>query len=162
MKRLIPGILIVAAISASSGSVHAESTVYLCIDEHGSKEYKNTGDTKGCKKVNLPALTVTAPVRPAESANKPQSATPSDFPKVDGGTQKARDNERRQILQDELKSEQQKLAGLEKEYNNGAPERLGNERNYAKYQDRVASMKDDLARAKKNIDALNRELSNLK
>ena len=161
MKRLIPGMLIIAAFSASIGSVHAESDVYVCIDEHGNKEYKNTGDIKGCKKVNLPALTVTAPVRP-ESANKPQPATPSDFPKVDGGTQKARDNDRRQILQDELNSEQKKLANLEKEYNNGAPERQGNERNYAKYQDRVASMKEDLTRTQQNIDALNRELSNLK
>ena len=119
MKRLIPGILIVAAFSASVGSARADSNVYLCIDEHGTKEYKNTGDTKGCKKVNLPALTVAAPVRSGnESANKPQPATPSDFPQVDGGTQKARDNDRRQILEDELKSEQRKLSDLEKDYHN--------------------------------------------
>ena len=167
MKHLIPGILIVAAISAISGAAQAQSNIYLCVDGNGTKEYKNTGDTKGCKKVSLPPLTVAAPVLPSAAsgsgtAAKPQPATPPNFPKIDGGTQKARDNDRRQILQDELRSEQQKLASQEKEYNNGVPERQGNERNYAKYQDRVGLMKDELARTQKNIEALNRELSNLK
>ncbi|MGV3741728.1 MAG: DUF4124 domain-containing protein, partial [Burkholderiaceae bacterium] len=48
------------------------------------------------------------------------------------------------------------------EYNNGEPERQGNERNYAKYQERVASMKEDLNRTEKNIEALKREIGNLK
>ncbi|QRX83518.1 DUF4124 domain-containing protein [Glaciimonas sp. PAMC28666] len=166
MKHLIPGFLIVAAMSAISAPALAQSNIFLCVDAQGTKEYKNTGDTKGCKKVDLPPLTVSAAPRSTSAgsgaANRPQPATPSDFPKVDGGTQKTRDNDRRQILQDELKTEQQKLNDLEKVYNNGVPERQGNERNYAKYQDRVASMKDDLTRSQKNIEALNRELSNLK
>ena len=61
-----------------------------------------------------------------------------------------------------MKSEEQKLANLKKEYNNGEPERQGDERNYAKYQERVASMKDDIARTEKNIEALKREIGNLK
>ncbi|MEB0011179.1 DUF4124 domain-containing protein [Glaciimonas sp. Gout2] len=165
MKHLIPGILIVAAMSAIGGAAMAQSNIYLCVDAQGTREYKNTGDTKGCKKVDLPPLSVASSPRPAvgsNAANKSSPVTPPDFPKVDGGTQKTRDNDRRQILQDELKTEQQKLADIEKVYNNGVPERQGNERNYAKYQDRVASMKDDLARTQKNIEALNRELSNLK
>lgn len=165
MKHLIPGFLIVAVISAISAPALAQSNIYLCVDAQGTKEYKNTGDTKGCKKVDLPPLTMSAAPRPTtglSSVTKPQPVTPPDFPKVDGGTQKTRDNDRRQILQEELKTEQQKMADLEKVYNNGVPERQGNERNYAKYQDRVASMKDDLTRSQKNIEALNRELSNLK
>ncbi|MFC5472578.1 DUF4124 domain-containing protein [Paraherbaspirillum soli] len=158
-----------AVASITSGYVYAQSEVYLCTDQNGVKEYKNTGDTKGCKKVNLPPLTVTSSnpssgggsSKPA-AASKPAPATPSDFPKVDNGTQKTRDNDRRQILKDELEAEQKKLADLQKDYNEGAPERQGNERNYAKYQERVAGMKGDIDRANKNIDALKRELSNLK
>ena len=41
-------------------------------------------------------------------------------------------------------------------------ERQGNERNYAKYQERVAQMKDDLGRAEKNVEALKREIANIK
>jgi predicted nucleic acid-binding Zn-ribbon protein len=61
-----------------------------------------------------------------------------------------------------MKAEERKLAALKQEYNNGEPERRGDERNYAKYQERVASMKDDVARTEKNIEALKREMSNLK
>lgn len=164
MKRLFPGFLLLVAVSMTVGTARAQSEVYLCVDQNGVKEYKNTGDTKGCKKVNLPPLTVTSSSKPAgaAAAAKPSAATPPDFPKVDNGTQKTRDNDRRQILQDELRNEQKRLTDLKKDYNDGVPERQGNERNYARYLDRVASMKEDISRSEKNIDALNRELSNLK
>ncbi|MBI3283407.1 MAG: DUF4124 domain-containing protein [Burkholderiales bacterium] len=147
------------------GVAHAESDVYLCVDEHGKKEYKNTGATKGCKKVELIGITVVpAPVLPSSAKKAPGKAasSPADFPKVDEGTQKARDSDRKQILQEELKSEEQKLAELKKEYNNGEPERRGDERNYAKYQERTIMMKDDISRTEKNIEALRREIGNLK
>jgi hypothetical protein len=168
MLRFSRGFLLLTTASLIGGmfsvTVHAESEVFLCVDQNGVKEYKNTGDTKGCKRVSLPPLTVTSSSKPIREggAAKPAASTPTDFPKVDNGTQKARDNDRRQILQDELRNEQQRLADLKKDYNDGTPERQGNEKNYAKYQDRVASMKEDISRSEKNIDALNRELSNLK
>lgn len=144
---------------------YAQSEVYLCVDERGNKEYKNTGGTKGCKRVDLPGITTVpaAKQRPVVAQTAAKSASsPADFPKVDGGTQKARDNDRRQILLDELKNEEQKLSVLQKEFNNGEPERRGEERNFAKYQDRVNLMKEDLARTEKNVEALKREISNLK
>ncbi|MDB5909509.1 MAG: hypothetical protein JWP34_3623, partial [Massilia sp.] len=90
------------------------------------------------------------------------AAAPSDFPKVDNAQQRARDDDRREILNDELRSEERKLAELRREFNNGEPERQGNERNYVKYQERVAQMKDDIGRAEKNIDALKREIANIR
>jgi len=163
MKRQIPVLLLLAA---ASGLVLAQNEVYLCVDESGKKEYKNTGITKGCKKVELPGITM-IPAPPKKTvaqtvAAKPAANTPADFPRVDSGTQKARDNDRRQILLDEMKNEEQKLANLRKDFNNGEPERRGDERNYAKYQERVAAMKEDIERAEKNIEALKREIGNLK
>lgn len=162
MKQQLSLVLLLAA---ASGYVHAQSDVYLCVDENGKKEYKNTGATKGCKKIDLPSLTmVPAPAKRAgtqTAAAKPASS-PSDFPKVDSGTQKVRDSDRRQILLDEMKLEEQKLANLKKDFNNGEPERRGDERNYAKYQERVAVMKEDIDRTEKNIEALKREIGNLK
>lgn len=152
-------------LTVVAGYTYAESDVYLCVDNYGNKEYRNTGITKGCRKIDLPGITmVPAPKRTAvQTASAKQSpASPSDFPKIDNGTQKALDNDRRQILQEEMKREEKKLAELKKEYNNGEPERLGDERNYAKYQERVATMKDDISRAEKNIEALKRELGSLK
>ncbi|WP_061534294.1 hypothetical protein [Collimonas arenae] len=168
MLRFSRQFLLLAVVGIAAGTVHAQSEVFLCVDQNGVKEYKNTGDTKGCKRVSLPPLTVSSSSKPSTgggggaASSKPAASTPSDFPKVDNGTQKARDNDRRQILQDELRNEQQRLADLKKDYNDGAPERQGNEKNYAKYQERVASMKEDISRSEKNIEALNRELANLK
>jgi len=152
-----------AMMVSAAGVAIAQNDVYLCVGENGQKEYKNTGITKGCKKVDLPNITtVSAPPPRKGVPAMATSKSPSDFPKVDNGTQKARDNDRRQILMDEMKTEEQKLADLKKEYNGGEPERRGDERNYAKYQERVAAMKDDIDRTEKNIDALKRELGNLK
>jgi len=165
MKRHFTVILFFSALASQ---VHASSDVYLCVDANGTKEYKNTGATKGCKKVDLPGITtVPAPRRTAASASSSRksshaSSSPAGFPKVDGDTQKSRDGERKQILVEERKSEEQKLADLKKEYNNGEPERRGDERNYAKYQARVANLKDSIERSEKNLQALDREIGNAK
>ena len=162
MKRQLLSLVLPAAFASPAW---AQNEIYACVDANGKTEYKNTGTTKGCKKLDLPGLTmIPAPARkPAQTASaKPANGGPSDFPKVDGNTQKARDNDRRQILLDEMKAEEQKLAGLKKDYNNGEPERNGDELNYAKYQERVASMKENITRTESNIEALKRELANLR
>lgn len=162
MKRQLAVLIALIVVAAYA---QAQSDVYLCVDDSGKKEYKNTGATKGCKRVDLPGImTIPAPAKKtsAPAAAAKTTASPPEFPKVDSSTQKARDGDRKQILLDELKSEEQKLANLKKEYNNGEPERRGDERNYAKYQERVSGMKDDLSRAEKNIEALKREIANVK
>ena len=72
------------------------------------------------------------------------------------------DDDRRTILEDELRAEERKLADLKRDFNNGEPERQGNEKNYAKYQERVAQMRDDISRSEKNIEALRREIANIR
>jgi septal ring factor EnvC (AmiA/AmiB activator) len=154
----------IALLALYAGAACAQGEVYVCMNDRGTKEYKNTGITKGCKRVDLQGVTM---IPSGNSGPRPVVQTvaarsPSSFPKVDSGTQKARDNDRMQILQDEMKAEEKKLADMKKEFNNGEPERNGNERNYAKYQERVAEMKDNIARTEKNVEALKREISNLK
>lgn len=161
MKCLLAGVLLLAAVTTCA---YAQNEVFLCVDQNGTKEYKNTGPTKGCKKIALPPLTITAPIKPhpMQTAAAKVSAGPSDFPKIDSSTQQTRDNDRKQILLDEMKREEQKLATLQKDYNNGEPDRQGAERTSAKYQERVAGLKEDVGRSQKNVEALKRELGNLK
>ena len=64
----------------------------------------------------------------------------------------------RRILESELKKEEEQLAALQKEYNNGEPERRGDEKNFQKYQDRVVEMKASIARKESDIAALRREI----
>ena len=151
------------------GSAYAQTDVWVCMNSDGSREYKNTGETKGCKRVDMQGISMIPspykkPIAQTAALNRPAgaAASPGDFPKIDSATQKARDSDRMQILAEELKGEERKLAALKQEYNNGEPERRGDERNYAKYLDRVAALKDDVSRTEKNIEALKREIGNLK
>ena len=129
--------------------------VYLCTQPNGVREYRNTGDTRGCRRLDLEPLSqIPGPALQAR-------ADPA-FPRIDSQVQKRRDQDRLQILLDEVRAEESKLADLRKEYQNGEPERLGSERNYAKYQERVTLMRDDIARTEKNIEALRREIGQLK
>lgn len=135
----------------------AAQGVYVCTQPNGVREYRNTGDVRGCRKLDTESLSSI----PAPASVMQAKADPS-FPRIDSQTQKRRDQDRLQILSDEIRAEEAKLSELKKEYQNGEPERQGNERNYAKYQERVAVMKDEIARTEKNIEALKREIGNLK
>lgn len=157
MKRQLS---IAISLMAMAAYAHAQSDVYLCIREDGTKEYKNTGTTKGCKKVDLPDITLVP--APQRRTYQTASLKEGEFPRVAADKQKALNDDRRRILQDEMKAEQDKLDSLRKEYNNGEPERHGDERNYAKYQERTASMKEEIDRSQENVQALERELNNIK
>ena len=100
--------------------------------------------------------------RRGRPAAPPPAATPRPpEARVDPGAQRARDSDSRRILEGELRREEERLAELKREYNNGEPERLGNERNYQKYLDRVADLKSGIARKESDIAAIKRELAKL-
>ncbi|WP_255517642.1 DUF4124 domain-containing protein [Herbaspirillum sp. SJZ107] len=152
-------------------SAHADSTVYKCVDKNGRVEFTDINKS-GCKALDLPGY-IPAPPQAArpnpapspavtmrQGAARPAGASPSNFPRVDTSTQRARDDDRREILNEELRAEEKKLADLKRDFNNGEPERQGNEKNYAKYQERVAGMRDDIGRAEKNVEAIKREIAN--
>jgi hypothetical protein len=150
----------------------ADSVIYKCVDQNGRVEFTDI-NKPGCKVLDLPGYVASTPApapraAPAatmrQGAGRPAAASPNPpgFPRVDTATQKARDDDRRTILEDELRAEERKLADLKRDYNNGEPERQGNEKNYAKYQERVAQMRDNIGRSEKNVEALKREIANIK
>lgn len=134
--------------------------VFVCVQANGIREYRNNGDTRGCRRLDLETISTI----PAPSTNQQAKAAAIDpsFPRIESQIQKRRDQDRLQILMEEVRTEESRLSELRREYQNGEPERLGSERNYAKYQERVALMKDDIQRSEKNIEALKREIGNLK
>lgn len=156
--------LVLAALAAPA--VYAQTDIYVCVDDQGRKTYQNTGNTKGCKRLNAqPLVSVPAPRLPAGAAASPgrgadsQRVVPANFPRVDAETQRNRDSDRRRILEDELRLEQEKLDRLKAEYNNGEPERRGDERNYARYQERVARLREEIERTEGNLGSLQREIA---
>ena len=167
MKR---GVLVwwgaVLASGLWCGSAAAQgpgSTVYRCpgdpvlyTDNLSAKEAKD----KGCRALEGATITVIqgAKPRPATSV-PPATASGPASARVDPADQRARDSDARRILEDELRREEERLAAMKAEYNNGQPERLGNERNYQKYLYRVADLKASIGRKEGDIAALKRELA---
>jgi hypothetical protein len=118
-------------------------------------------DAKGCKPLEISQpTTVPAPQKPRPQPGTPSASRPADA-KVDPGEQRARDSDARRILDAELKREEEALAALQKDFNNGEPERQGGERNYQKYLDRVEEMKTAIARKQADIAAIRREIAKL-
>lgn len=158
-------LLALAAGLLLHGPAKAQTTVYKCVDGQGRIEFTDTGKP-GCKVLDLPGF-IPAPPAPRAPAVRqggpaPAVAPPANFPRVDSAQQRARDDDRRGILNDELRIEEKKLADLKRDFNNGEPERQGNERNYAKYQERVGQMRDEISRTERNIEALRREIANIR
>ncbi len=165
---------VISLFALLSMTAYAQEAVYLCVSSDGTREYTNTGDTKGCKKVDMDGITVVpAPKRVTQAATAPAAtaataatakpaAMPAAFPRVDSNRQQLMDQERRQILQNEMKAEERKLLLLRQEYNNGAAAKQAGEQNDGQYQQRVTLLKEDINRAEKNIEALKRELGNLR
>jgi hypothetical protein len=96
----------------------------------------------------------------AAAAAAAAAARPGET-RVDPAAQRARDTDARRILEGELRKEEEALATLKKDFNNGEPERRGDERNFAKYQERVAEMRAAISRKEADIAAIKRELSKL-
>lgn len=149
------GLCLAAPVSAQGGG-----DIFLCVDADGRKTYQNTGNGKGCSRVDVhPMLTVPTPRAARPPAAEARAVSPANFPRVDGATQRSRDGDRRRILEDELASEEARLQDLRAEYNNGAPARLESERSGARYQERVARLQADVQRSENNIASLKRELA---
>lgn len=158
--------LTLAASAAFLVHVPSQAQVFLCVDANGVKELTDRYKP-GCKQLDVASSYPAPSSSPRRAASPPRAApvpatTPADFPRVESSQQKARDNDRREILLDEMRQEERRLAELKAEFKGGEPDRLGNERNYAKYQDRVATLRDSISRSEKNIEALKREIANIK
>ena len=152
MKHVLVVLLLAAVFTPDS---YAQDRIYRC-----GNEYTNTvpsPQTKGCKLLEGGNVTIVQGTRVRASA--PLRAATASAQRVDAGEQKARDSDAFLILESELKKAQERQLVLLREYNNGAPEKRGDElRNLQKYLDRVAELKASLARNESDIAGIRREL----
>lgn len=153
-------------LAVASGLASAQ--IYRCVGADGkSTEYINNAkdaQTRGCKTMEGGNVTVvqSVPVQRAPAVRVASAGSPSGN-RTDGSPdQKARDSDSRSILESELKKAESKLVEQQKEFNNGEPEKQGIEgRNYQRYLDRVADLKDSITRNQSDIAGLKREISRL-
>lgn len=164
MKHLVSELWIGGLLAGVVGSVAAQSaTVYRCPNnEYTSQITAQEAKTRGCRTIEGAPITIVAPPRrPVAGGAPPSAVVRASDAKVDAGEQRTRDSDARKILESELRSEETKLAEMQKEFNNGEPERQGGERNYQKYLDRVEEMRAAIARKQSDVAALKRELAKL-
>lgn len=139
-------------------------TLYKCQGPDGRITYTNQKTGKSCEVISQdkPVSTFSPPAR------KERQATPGDFPRVNGDQQKARDNDRRAILEQELANEQKNLEAAKKELaeqeNLILPEEriVGGGIQGGKREARIQTYRDKVQLHERNIESLRRELANLK
>jgi hypothetical protein len=144
-------------------------TVYKCPGppvQYTNQLTAQEAQDKGCKPVEGAPVTVVQGTRPRPLASGAPAANgtaprPGEGGRIDPAEQRARDSDARRILGEELRREEAKLAEMQREFNNGEPERRGDERNYARYQERVAAMRAAIQRKEADLAAIRRELGKL-
>jgi hypothetical protein len=153
------------AQAAAAQTASTDKQVFRCpgnpvlyTDTISAKEAKE----KGCKTIEGTPITIVPSTKPRpNTAASPVVTQRTPEGRVEPSDQRARDNDARRILEDELRKEEEALAALKQEYNNGEPDRRGDEKNYQKYLDRAAELKANIARKESDVAALRRELGKL-
>jgi len=135
------------ALAAPCG--HAQSEVYKCPDASGRPTYTNVKrDTVG-KKCTLVVKEVQ--VVPAQVSSREKSSVAVD-----------RNQNRRKILESELQNEQQLLSDARQKLAEQENIRTGDERNFARVQERLKPYQEAVDQHTKNIEQLRSELGRLK
>jgi hypothetical protein len=154
-------------LAGSMVAASAQERIYRCAGKAGATpEYINNArdaQARGCKQIDGGNVTIvqgTPPSRPATTVRVAGAVQAA--PVSNNSEQRARDSDTRAILESELKKAEIKLAEQQKEFNNGEPEKQGIEgRNYQRYLDRVAEMKESITRHESDIAGLKREIGRL-
>ena len=174
-RHVLTGLALAISLVASA-SAHAE--IYKYVDPTtGAVEYTNqpkkgatrmnTGDTlseiaTGNRQNKSASGGTTAGTGRTVNTSVNTSAGTS-IASVDAGTQKTRDGTRRQVLSDELSSEEKLLADAKSGYSNGKPLPFADEgAGSPKYIDRVKQLEKTVRLHERNVSSLKQELANLK
>ena len=125
------------------------SGVYKYIDEHGNVTYSNIS-LPNSKKVDLPPIVVVPSVDTTDIEER--LATRRENSKID---------EQRALIENKISEEEKHLNEIKNEYKDGVPDRLGSERNYQRYLNRVERLKEEINVRENNLNVLKKELQNL-
>lgn len=159
----LPALLLLSPLAmAQAGNVYrCPGPPVLYTDALSAEEARD----RGCRTIEGAPITIVQVPRPRPAAAPASGGAPAGArngdAKVDPAAQRQRDGDARRILEAELRREEERLSALKRDFNNGEPERRGDERNYQIYLDRVAQMKAGIARSESDLAALKRELAKL-
>jgi hypothetical protein len=154
LRALLVGILVVAA-----APLRAQVTeIFKCKSADGHWTYTNDRHEAERQKCEVVTRQINVAPAPKPSAR----ATPGTFPKESPAERATASARQRDILEKELAQEQAALAKAKADLAEQESVRSGNERNYARVEERLQPFKDSVETHEKNVEALRRELSNLR
>lgn len=123
--------------------------VYKQIDEHGNVTYSNI-PSNDAKRIDLPSIIVVPPV---------------DLGAVEERIEKRRESMKletqREQLQNKIAEEENQLNEIKNEYKDGMPDRLGSERNYQRYLNRVNRLREEISAREKNLELMKDDLEKM-
>jgi Ulp1 family protease len=145
------------ALCSMSAPALAQATheVFKCRDERGHWTYTNDrrlAEKNKCELVSSQKINVA----PAQ-----KSARPATFPRESSTDRASATGRQREILERELAQEQQSLTRARQALAEQEAVRSGDERNFARVQERLQPYQETVQNHQKNIEALQRELANL-
>src|SRR5262245_45105134 len=141
-------------LALAAPCVHAQSPVYKCPDGTGRYTYTNIKrDTVG---KNCTVVSKEVQVVPSQAPSSSAGSRSSSSPTVD------RNTDRRKILESELQNEQQLLSDAQQKLAEQEGIRNGDERNYARVQERLKPYQEAVDLHTKNIEQLRGELGRLR
>lgn len=146
MKAFLIAIPLLLPFSAGA------STLYKCTDDSGVVLFTNQKTAK--KNCTVLSQQTPAPTSGGSGTRPRASATPTpgDFPRVSGNEQKARDSDRRAILDKELANEQQNAEKAKKALLDAGNQPV----------DKLQPLRDTVALHERNVESLKKELGNLR
>ena len=163
-RSVLALLAVLALLPALAAAAPQLDGIYVCVDTEGQKTYQNSSDGGACRRVD--GLVATIPSTElsrsaaARAASNRATISPASFPRVDTTTQRLRDSDRRRILQEELHTEEERLARLQAEFNHGRPQPAADELVGApRYREHVQRLFEDIERSEGNIASLRRELT---
>jgi len=157
--------LIFGTLGTAPALAGAQATeIYKCVDSTGRPLYtSDKRDTTG-KKCALVSREVNVVPGQKPNTGKPTAAARElgRFPKKTPSQAQTAKGRQREILEKELATEQAALVKAQRNLAEQEATRTGGEKNYARVEERLRPFKDNVETHEKNIEALRRELSNLR
>ena len=173
---MLRAVLVVAAASVLAAPARAQQPVatqqtpatteiFKCKGPDGHWTYTN--DRREAEKLKCEVVTRQVNVAPSPPPAPPRASPsagrgrPADFPRETPSERANARDRQREILEQELANEQAALARAKEDLAAQEAVRSGDERNYARVEQRLQPYKDTVETHEKNIEALRRELNNL-
>ncbi len=138
-----------------------QAEIYKYVDESGQVTFTDVYK-KGARRIDLPdsPSAVNSGGKPTRRAS--YSPSPTDFPRIDAGTQKRRDDIRRQVLQDEINGERANADEAKRQLALGQRLQPGERATDVSYLNRVKKLRATVQQHEQNVASIQRELANLK